>query len=312
MRALGLRLYRGVILFAVRPYIRRELPGWGILYKYLVDIGQGRLWRDVEPQVIRGKLHGYEMVVRLDSWSSRLTYFLGRFHDLPTQLVLRRVLRTGDTFVDVGANAGMMSLVASRAVGVGGKVVAFEPNPGPRAAFEENVQRNRIENIEIRPAGLGAETAELELFVPDRSTGEGTFTKLEGVAGTVVRCPVLVGDEALAGTAPRLIKIDVEGFENKVLLGLRATLEKSRPHICMEMIAGHLARDGSSHEAIANHLHALGYEAVRLEVKRAGLSQELELIETNDRWVDGDYLWVHTSSGRAADLLRADRAPSHM
>jgi hypothetical protein len=66
---------------------------------------------------MRGKLHGYEMSLDLGNWSNRQTYFLGRFYDLPTQLVLLSCLRPDDIFVDIGANEGMISLLASRLVG---------------------------------------------------------------------------------------------------------------------------------------------------------------------------------------------------
>lgn len=303
MRAFGLRLYRGAIQFAILPYIRRELPGWGLFYRYLVDIGHGRLWRDAPPTSVRGKMHGYDMGIRLDRWSSRLTYFLGRFHDLPTQLVIQRVLTSGDIFVDVGGSEGMMSLVASRAVGDNGTVIAFEPNPRPRAVFEENIRRNGISNVEIRPAGLGNIEAELELFVPDRSSGEGTFTKMDGVKGFTVRCPVLVGDVELGDHRPRLIKIDVEGFEARVLDGLSRTIERAHPMICLEMIAKHLARDGSSHAQIADFLQRLGYRGLRLGLRKSNGKHQLAWSPSEERWEDGDYLWVHREDRRAREFF---------
>jgi FkbM family methyltransferase len=289
------RGYQAAVLIGVKPYIRRELPGWGRLYRHIVEARHGRLWRGVEPQWVRGKLHGYQMLLRLDRWSNRRTYFLGRFYDLPSQLVLQRTLKAGDLFVDVGANEGMMSLLASHLVGPAGRVIAFEPNPEPRGVFEQNVRQNAIRNIEIHACGLGAETSELTLFIPDRNSGEGTFTALDTLPGRSVVCPVEVGADVLAGQRPALIKIDVEGFEIQVLRGLRPILAGAKPFVLTEVVAAHLARDGRSLRDLVGLFDELGYEGKRLEFKRHGLKprQELLLLEADGE--DGDYLWAHRS-----------------
>jgi FkbM family methyltransferase len=204
---------RAIAIHVARPYIVRELPGWGRLYRYLVgSFENDSLWAGQQERWIRGKLHGYEMPLRISGWSNRGTYFLGRFYDLPTQLLIQQRLKAGDTFVDIGANEGMISLVASRAVGPTGRVIAFEPNPSVRSVLTRTIHRNSIRNIEVEPYGVSDAPGELTLFVPDINTGEGTFTPLHDVAGSSVTCPVVRGDEALANVSPTLIKIDVEGF----------------------------------------------------------------------------------------------------
>ena len=55
-------------------------------------------------------------------------FFLGESNPMETR-VLRRVLRIGDIFLDVGAHIGWYSLSARQIVGPAGKVIAFEPNP---------------------------------------------------------------------------------------------------------------------------------------------------------------------------------------
>jgi FkbM family methyltransferase len=287
------RAYRAAVKSLLRPYIRRELPGWGFLYRNFVgDYRRDALWRDHRPEWVRGKLHQYEMSVRIGGWSNRATYFLERFYDLPTQLLLKLILKPGDVFVDVGANEGMISLLAARLVGPQGRVVAFEPNPVPRKIMEGNIRRNRITNVEVRASGLGDIPGELRLFVPDVNTGEGTFTELAGVPGTAITCPVVIGDDALRGLRPRAIKIDVEGFESRVLAGLRETLARDRPIVCIEMNAGHLARDGSSLEAVARLLESLGYTGRRLGVERRGMTQHLIATDRPAVWEDGDYVWT--------------------
>jgi FkbM family methyltransferase len=240
------------------------------------------------------------MSVRIGGWSNRTTYFLGRFYDLPTQLLMQAVVRPGDCVVDIGANEGMMSLLAARLVGEEGRVIAFEPSPVPRAIFQANLDRNGIRNVEIRGEGVADAAGELELFVPAVNTGEASFTTLAYEEGERVRCPVVVGDEALASVSPDFIKIDVEGLEGRVLRGLGDTLERARPMVSMEMVRGHLERDGKTPEALCDMLESLGYRGRRLSLG-GGRRKVLALKPIQRDWLDGDYVWVHRSD-RGLDL----------
>ena len=282
----------------LRPYMRAELPGWGLLYKNLIgDYRRDRLWADQKPRWVRGKLHGYEMSLRIGGWSNRMTFFLGRFYDLPTQLLLQAVVRPGDCVVDIGANEGMISLLASRIVGDQGRVIAFEPSPVPRAIFEANIERNGIRNIEVRPQGVADAAGEMDLFVPAVNTGEASFTPLPYEEGERIRCPIVVGDEALGSATPAFIKIDVEGFEARVIRGLDETLERARPIVSMEMVRGHLARDGQTPEALCRTLEQRGYVGRRLSVT-GGRNKRLAFSPIEADWLDGDYVWAHRSDPR--------------
>lgn len=294
----GRRLWhslRRMMAFALaRPYVSRELPAWGHVYRILVGGFQAdHLWAGQPERWVRGKIHGYEMPLRIAGWSNRATYFLRRYYDLPTQLLVRQTLKSGDTFVDIGANEGMIALVASRAVGSSGKVIAFEPNPSARGIFERTICRNAIRNIDLRAAGLSNEAGELPLFIPDINSGEATFTRLRGAPGRSVVCLLLLGDAALKDEAPSLIKIDVEGFEARVLRGLEQTLRRLRPVLSIELIAGHLKRDGEDPQSVIRLLREFGYEGVRLGLGRRG---ELTLGAIPDPWIDGDYLFLPKSS----------------
>ncbi|MBS0481115.1 MAG: FkbM family methyltransferase [Proteobacteria bacterium] len=287
------RLVTGALIAVVRPYVRRELPGWGYLYRHLIgDYRRDSLWRGQPDRWIRGKLHGHEIKLNISGWSNRATFFLERFYDLPTQLLLSAVLRPGDLFVDIGANEGMMSLLASARVGPAGRVIAFEPNPGPRGRLDEAITRNAIANIDLRACGLADSPGTLSLFVPSNNSGEGTFTDAGRDDGTTIQAPVEVGDAQLATETPRLIKIDVEGFEFRVIAGLEQLLKRARPIIVMEMIAGHLGRDSQSPEAIMERLKSLGYAARRMDLEKRRGVQALVLRPVPQPWLDGDYVFA--------------------
>src|SRR5947208_1529536 len=122
--------YRRLVIALVRPYIWHELPGWGKIYAaFIGDYKRNWLWNDFGQRAIREKHTGHLLTLDLAHWADRATFFLGRWYDLPTQLLIRDLLEPGDTVVDVGANRGNFALVASSLVGLTGKVICFEPNP---------------------------------------------------------------------------------------------------------------------------------------------------------------------------------------
>lgn len=284
----------------IRPYIRFELPAWGKIYQAFVgDYKRDFLWTGSEPRWTRGKLHGYEMLLDLSQWANRMTFFLGRLYDLPTQLLLKQTLKNGDTFIDIGANEGMLSLLASRLVGEHGAVVAFEPNPKPREIFQKTIARNAISNIKIVPVGLGDKDETLTLASPKINSGEASFgrSNYNSDQVDVVHCVVRRGDDVLADVAPKLIKIDVEGFELHVLKGLKQLLIRQRPPIIMEMIAGHLANADTTPEEIVSFMTSLGYAPFRIGLKRSGFRHTLSVAPTSVRPdVNDDILWIKHST----------------
>jgi len=300
------KMLNACVIAAVRPYTMRELPGWGRIYGLLVGgYRQNPRWTGFAPRWVWGKLHGYEMLIDLASWSNRETYFLGRFYDLPNQLLIKALVRPGETVVDIGANEGMISLIAAQVVGPGGKVISFEPNPVPRAKLEASLARNGIGWVDIRAKGLSDEPATLTLSVPAINTGEGTFGRSSYDAdATAVQAEVRVGDAELGGTMPRFIKIDVEGFELHVLRGLRETLARARPLVSMEIIGKHLGNAGATPGEIAAELESAGYRGWHLSTTGRGAALHVELAPAEnfgpDTW--GDYLWLHRDDPCAGDI----------
>lgn len=151
---------------------------------------------------------------------------------------MRRRLRPGDTFIDVGANIGYMSALASRIVGPDGAVVAIEPEPATGAALQETVAMNDLTNIRLVTAAVSDRDGELPLFVgpsywhgftstvaPPKGVKEQDPRALLQEHGSVRAGPLgsLLTREELA--AARLIKIDVEGAEDRVLAGIVASVD---------------------------------------------------------------------------------------
>jgi FkbM family methyltransferase len=142
---------------------------------------------------------------------------------------LRRRLQPGDTFIDIGANVGCFSALASKRVGPRGVVVAIEPAPIAITALQETAAMNDLTNIRLVAAAVSDRDDELPLFVgPSFGSGITTtvarrFLLRENGRVRAAALGSLVTREELATT--RLIKIDVEGAEDRVLAGILASID---------------------------------------------------------------------------------------
>ena len=158
----------------------------------------------------------------VDRGLDRELYYQG-VYEAGTLHVMRHLLRPGDVFIDVGANVGLMSVVAARMVGPTGRVYAFEPVRSTARLLERNVALNRASNVEIVPMALGARR-ERRVITEHLETHRGAASFATGGAGTaseevpVDTLDAFVRERGLAGRV-RLVKIDVEGWEEQVLQG---------------------------------------------------------------------------------------------
>lgn len=287
-------LASSAIIFALRPYVSRELPAWGKVLHAVAGWRRDWFWANAGSRTICERVTGRLMRLDLSQWSDRFTFFLGRWYDLECQIVIQRTVRPGDTVVDVGANRGMFSFLASQRVGAQGTVISFEPNPHCVKILQAEATANGIQNIEVHTCGLGDTNGTLPLFVPTVNSGEATFAKSRYADAKQIVVPVHIGDNLLATISPSLIKIDVEGFECRVLRGLRRTIERSRPIVLTEVISDNLNAAGSTVEELTTLMRTMDYKGFALHLKRQGRKHVLTLRDFN-RGPFNDAIWLHHS-----------------
>jgi FkbM family methyltransferase len=172
------------------------------------------------------------------------------------QALLSR-LQPGDRAVDVGANKGAYLYWMRAAVGPGGAVVAFEPQPGLARYLEEVRACMGWENVSVRECALSDAAGRRALHVPGRENSPGASLEAE-VGGSAREVDVDTLDHQLEGAGPiRFVKIDVEGHELAVLRGAERTLSAFRPALLFESEMRHLA--GRSPHEVFGYLKAFGY-----------------------------------------------------
>jgi FkbM family methyltransferase len=182
-------------------------------------------------------------------------------HEPMVQEAMRRTLRPGGVFWDVGANVGFHSLVGACLVGRGGQVVSVDPEDINVAAVTVNARINGMGNITPVQAAATSRSGPVEIL----SVRYTLWTRL----ATVGDHPFERGRRTVRGlalddlldaegvSAPDLVKIDVEGGELEVLQGMSTLLTTHRPALIVEM-HGRTA-------AVAEILQSAGYELINLE-----------------------------------------------
>jgi FkbM family methyltransferase len=137
-------------------------------------------------------------------------------------------IRYGDVFYDVGANVGFYTLLASRGVGTGGTVIAFEPLPRNLSYLLEHLELNEVENVRV----LATAVSETDGFQPFESGAGPCQAKLGQQASLHVSktsLDELVFERDLP--PPDVLKIDIEGGEYSMLKGATKVLEQHEPEL---------------------------------------------------------------------------------
>lgn len=187
--------------------------------------------------------------------STQRTMALGLFEPAETRLVTE-VLKPGDTFIDVGAHIGWFTTLASRQVGTGGAVIAFEPYPSNAAALRGNLALNNGQNVRLVEMALGSEPGELSLAAARDS---GSITALDWGHGQRTTARMTTLDEVAAEVpAIALLKMDVEGWEAHVLRGGSATLKRTN-NVLFEVNKPALKKAGSSADELYRLLREEGF-----------------------------------------------------
>jgi len=188
-------------------------------------------------------------------------------------------LTAGATIFDVGANFGYYAIVLASVLGPDARVHAFEPNPPTFARLQKNVALNHCSNIAVHAFGLS--DTEGETGIQTRDGNSGVAQLVEG-SGVPVRPLDAIAAEAGLDRLD-FVKIDVEGFEERVLVGGATSFARFRPLVLIELNPPYLARAGSSVERIAKLFADWSY---RLYVPARDKLVPLDKLPTGDNYVN--------------------------
>lgn len=191
---------------------------------------------------------------------------------------LNRFLRPGDVYADVGSNIGLFTVIAARRVGTAGHVHSIEPCKTTFERLQANVGLNNLRNVTCRQVALSDEPGTREILTSlDGYAAWNSFAQpIEGQAFASESVPCTTWDEYarvnnLVGRVT-MIKIDVEGWESRVLRGAKETLGRGDgPVLQVEFTEKASRAAGSSCKELYRMLEQYGYHMFLYD----GLSRKL-------------------------------------
>lgn len=209
----------------------------------LAEVDVGKFWVPADDEVTRPYLQ------RRSAWEEGISQ------------LLRRLLRPGARFLDVGAAVGYFSVLAAGAAW-GITVDAVEPNPPTVDLLRFNLWANRVE-ANIWPVALSERRGALPLTSCPTNFGDtrGSSPRV-GVPYSVV-VPAVPADELFKGRTFDVVKIDVQGSELDVLLGMQRIIHESPSiAIVLEFWPTALRDRREDPEAVLDRYKKLNLEAI--------------------------------------------------
>lgn len=203
-------------------------------------------------------------------------YYFGVWEPHLTRWITQ-TLQPGDTFIDVGANIGYYSLLASPLVGEAGAVVAIEASPQTFVLLENNLARNHVTNVRALNVAVSNRHGVAQVFRGYASNiGMTTIIKDEDLPYEcdVVTAPLSALLLPVECQNARVIKIDVEGAEWAVAAGMVPLLRDSRADLAVivEIEPVPLARGGKCPSDVMKIFLEAGFHAYRIENDYSPLS----------------------------------------
>ena len=225
-------------------------------------------WCKVMPNYYQYKHPSWRSIVRdniklhvdISDWMGYCYYFafqneLGALFDLCNE---------GYNVVDIGANTGWTVLKLSQKTKTG-KVIGFEPDTYNYSQCKKNIELNKnISNITVLPFGLGENNmnAQIEVRAKANRGGNRIATKKMNDVETIQIKKLDEVKEVRSLSKIDLIKIDVEGYELKVLKGAETILLTFKPTLFIEVDNNNLSEQGDSASLLITYLNHLGYNKI--------------------------------------------------
>lgn len=185
-------------------------------------------------------------------------YFASTFEQ-DVENLFKKYVHENNTVIDVGANIGYHTLHSAEYVGPGGKVVAIEPNQWAINRLKRNLELNpqiqeRVQIIKVALSDRDELSQEMSFQASYKLSGNNAaVSEIVDVRSLDSIC----ADQDLIGI--NLIKIDVDGFEIKVLKGSLDLLARDHPTLIVEFTPSVFSQLGDEVQSLEQSLQSLGY-----------------------------------------------------
>jgi FkbM family methyltransferase len=217
-------------------WLGHRMPGSRIVRSLCYHTGEQISVKDPTAVRTAATAFGTHLSVRLDEHIFRHIYFHGEYEPETTD-ILQRLVRPGQTWLDVGGNVGFFTILLSKGIGESGHVYVFEPNPAMVERIQASIGLNSAINVHLVPQAVSNVSGqEISFYVPigaGHNSGRASAVKFEDLSSSVKEVKVSTTnlDDYLerVDVKPDFMKIDIEGFEINAFRGMERTMRTHPP-----------------------------------------------------------------------------------
>lgn len=202
--------------------------------------------------------------------------------------LIARLLKPGQTFLDLGANIGYHTLTAATRVGARGRCIAVDLNPDNCALLRASCEYNGFFHVEVHEKAAAAETGVLSFFTTPNTgnsalLSENLRPRMPGepqwFGQTEQQVEAIAIDDLIGHGPVHLVKMDVEGSEAGAIAGMKSILTRQRPPIIFEFFPQMLREVGGIEPVeLLETLRGFGYDihqlSARAKISRQPISNE--------------------------------------
>lgn len=286
IRSWGTWLYRKSILkWITFPDYKKQLP-----FLYQVFAFYCKIWIAIfNIEEIIGSRPLLSILIQIQKIISRKNSTLLNFSDIQLYLnledprflavgnelssgdikkMLSLLLKMGDTFVDIGANQGAYSLIASRIVGESGQIISIEPQPQLALNIKKSLELYSKCKFQVFQSAVGDTNGTIELIVPKSSSGSaGIYKDHSGLdRHSQISVPIIRFDDSIDWqefSRSVFLKLDIEGAEFAFLNGAATMLKTTNPTLMIEINPMSLKVSGTSFKDLVALLTEFGFSHYR-------------------------------------------------
>ncbi len=198
--------------------------------------------------------------------------------------LFKKTVKKGWTVLDIGANIGYPSLLFSKLVGEGGKVIAFEPDKNNIQMLGKNIKANNCKNIIVVPMAVSDHTGVGTLYISDFHSGDHRIYDIEGEKRKTLNIDTIrLDDYFKSGSKIDFIQMDVQGSEELVFKGMKRLLNENKGiRILLEFWPEGLRKIGSSPVNFLKMMGQLGFQLAYInkndgEVSKISIKECMEM-----------------------------------
>lgn len=275
MRSLIASIFRQ--LFKV-PFFRKRFYGLHKRVFYPYKLFQG--------VIKKANYFGVQFKLHIDDWIQENIYFV-QDYECAELLFIQNTLKADDVFVDIGANIGVHSMMASEIISDKGKVISFEASQHNFLRLQEHITLNQANNIEAHHLAVAECNKDITLFYNEEEGNKGMVSAYGKHKSHSEKIKAVALDSFLAQTKIDFIKIDIEGGEFDALKGMKNILQTQNPVLLIELEEDIIEQTDYEEKDIIDFLAQLGYA-------RNYLSDHGTLIAKNENPARKNYIFLKT------------------